>query len=71
MAVPGFLGQDFICEGVFECVLTPDVDDLDVDGDTEELIIISGAMEFHMTDGGPGGHMHESRSGMMGSHMGG
>ena len=71
MAIPGFLSQDFTCDSVYECVLTPDVDDLDGDGDTEELIIISDAMEFHMTDGGPTGHMHGNGSGMMGSHMGG
>jgi hypothetical protein len=68
MAVPGFLGQDFTCDGVYEYVLTPDVDDLD--GDTEELIIISDAMEFHMTSGGPTGHMHGNGSGIMGSHIG-
>lgn len=71
MAVPGFLGQDFACSGVYECVLSPDVDDLDGDGDTEELIILSDAMEFHMTDGGPAGHMDENGFGFMGSHMGG
>ena len=70
MTVPGFLGQDFTCDGVYECVLTPDVDDLDGDGDTEELIIISHAMEFHMLNGGPLGHMHGGGAGMMGSHMG-
>ena len=70
MAVPGFLGQDFTCDGVYECVLTPDVDDLDGDGDTEELIIISHAMEFHMLNGGPLGHMHGGGAAMMGSHMG-
>ncbi len=71
MAVPGFLGQDFTCEGVYECVLTPDVDDLDGDGDTEELILISDGMELHMRNGGPTGHMHGTDSDMMGPHMGG
>ncbi len=70
MAVPGFLGQDFECGQVYECILSPDVDDLDGDGDTEELIIISDAMEFHMTDGGPTGHMHGNTAAMMGPHMG-
>ena len=70
MAVPGFLGQDFVCGGVYECSLTPDVDDLDEDGDTTELILFSEAMEFHMMSGGPTGHMHGTGSGMMGSHMG-
>ncbi len=70
MAVPGFLGQDFTCGGVYECVLTPDVDDLDGDGDTEELIMLSDAMEFHMMDGGPTGHTHGAGAGMTDSHMG-
>lgn len=70
MAVPGFLGQDFACGGVYECLLVPDIDDLDGDGDTEELIIVSNAFEFHMTNGGPTGHTHGTGSGMMGSHMG-
>lgn len=70
MAVPGFLGQDFVCNGTYECVLTQDVNDLDGDGDTEELIIVSDAMEFHMTNGGPMGHGHGTGPGMMGSHMG-
>jgi len=70
MAVPGFLGQDFTCDIGYECVLTPDVDDLDGDGDTEELIILSNAMEWHLMNGGPTGHRHGSGLGMMGSHMG-
>ncbi len=70
MAVPGFLGQDFACGGVYECFLTPDVDDLDEDGDTEELILFSEAMEFHLMNGGPTGHTHGTDSGMMGPHMG-
>jgi len=70
MAVPGFLGQDFTCAGTYECVLTPDVDDLDGDGDTEELIILSDAMTFHMQNGGPTGHRHGTGATMMGPHMG-
>jgi len=70
MAVPGFLGQDFVCNGTYECVLSRDVNDLDGDGDTEELIILSDAMEFHMMNGGPMGHGHGTGAGMMGSHMG-
>ena len=70
MAVPGFLEQDFTCDGTYVYVLTQDVDDLDGDGDTEELIIISDAMEFHMMNGGPLGHGHDTGSGTMGSHMG-
>ncbi len=70
MVVPGFLGQDFTCNGTYEIVLTRDVDDLDGDGNTEELIIVSDAMVFHMMNGGPAGHRHGTGSGMMGSHMG-
>ena len=70
MAVPGFLGQDFACGGVYECLLAPDVDDLDGDGDVEELIIVSDALQLHMLNGGPTGHMHGADTGMMGSHMG-
>ena len=70
MAVPGFLGLDFECGDTYEHFLMPDVDDLDGDGDTEELIIVSDAMEFHMMNGGPTGHGHGDGPGMMGSHMG-
>lgn len=71
MAVPGFFGQDYTCDGTYEISLTPDVDDLDNDGDAEELILLSDGMLFHMMDGGPFGHMHGHGSGMMGPHMGG
>ncbi|GKS60500.1 hypothetical protein YTPLAS18_40270 [Nitrospira sp.] len=70
MAVPGFFEQDFTCDETYACVLTSDVNDLDGDGDTEELIIVSDAMTFHMMNGGPSGHMHGNGPGMMGSHMG-
>ncbi|UCE59083.1 MAG: hypothetical protein JSU63_16765 [Phycisphaerales bacterium] len=69
MAVPGFFGQDFACDSVYEVFLTPDVDDLDGDGDTEELIILSDGMRFHLMDGGPHGHLHGHGQGMMGTHM--
>lgn len=69
MSVPGFLGVDFACGGTFTCRLTPDVDDLDGDGDTEELILLSGAMTRHLLEGGPAGHMHGGGFGMMGPHM--
>lgn len=69
MAVPGFLGLDFECGGEYEHFLTRDADDLDGDGDTEELIIQSQGMQFHLQNGGPGGHMHGPGSGMMGPHF--
>ncbi len=70
MAVPGFLGLDYACGDVFEHFLTADVDDLDGDGDTEELILISEAFEMHLQGGGPTGHMHGNGPGMMGMHGG-
>jgi len=68
MAVPCFLGMDYTCGANHEFHMGPDVDDLDGDGDTEELIILSKAMEDHMASGGPMGHMHGD-GGMMGGHM--
>ncbi len=68
MSVPGFLGLDYVCGGAMEHYLTPDVDDLDGDGDTEELILFSEAMKTHLSDGGPTGHTHGFGTGMMGMH---
>ncbi len=70
MTVPGFLGLDYQCGQMHEFVLTPDVDDLDGDGDTDELIMLSQGMEMHMRDGGPMGHRHGDGMGMMGPHVG-
>jgi|CXWL01.1.fsa_nt_gi hypothetical protein len=70
MSVPAFLGLDYQCGQVYEFMLTPDVDDLDGDGDTEELIMRSDAMRMHALDGGPMGHTHGNGQGMMGFHMG-
>jgi hypothetical protein len=69
MAVPIFLGMDFACgeKQKWEFVLTPDADDLDEDGDIEELILLSDGFVGHMQIGGPFGHSH--RGGMMGPHM--
>ncbi|MHC4444993.1 MAG: hypothetical protein ACYTF1_00955 [Planctomycetota bacterium] len=71
MAVPCFLGMDYTCGATHEFHLKPDTDDLDGDGDTEELIILSDAMQDHMASGGPMGHMHGGGGMMMGGHMGG
>lgn len=60
MAMPAFLGLDYTCGGMHEFHLTPDVDDLDGDGDTEELVLVSEALEAHMGFGGPMGHSHRS-----------
>jgi len=56
--VPGFLGSDYLCEGTYRCDLTQDVDDLDGDGDTEEFIVTTDALQFHLGPGGMGGHGH-------------
>ena len=56
--VPGFLGSDYLCQGIYRCFLTPDVDDLDENGDTEELVVITDALRFHMGSGGVAGHGH-------------
>jgi len=71
MSVPGFLGLDYQCGPIYAFILTPDTDDLDGDGDTEELIMQSEAMRLHAFDGGPMGHMHGNGRGMMGPHLGG
>ena len=74
MAVPVFLGMDFLCGTVRQFVLTPDVNDLDDDGDVEELILLSDGMLGHMQSGGPTGHTHRMggmMGGMMFGHMGG
>jgi len=70
MSVPAFLGLDYQCGDAYTFVLTPDTNDLDGDGDTEELIMQSDAMSMHLSNGGPTGHMHGDGSGMMGQHMG-
>lgn len=70
MAVPGFLGLDYECGGMYEHFLMHDVDDLDGDGDLAEHIVMSEAMDMHRRNGGPGGHAHGDGLGMMGSHMG-
>lgn len=70
MSVPAFLGLDYLCGQMYQFMLTPDVNDLDSDGDTEELITQSDAMRMHSLNGGPMDHMHGNGQGMMGSHMG-
>jgi hypothetical protein len=68
MAVPAFLGLDYVCGGMHEFRLTPDVADLDGDGDTEELVIVSEAFEAHMGFGGPMGHAHSAEMHGGGAH---
>jgi hypothetical protein len=66
-AVPVFLHMDFECGETREFVLSPDVDDLDADGDVEELIVVSDGYRGHVQNGGPMGHTHGV--GMMGTHV--
>lgn len=54
--VPGFLNSDYACGGEFACALTPDVNDVDQDGDTAELIMLTSGMQQHMGSGGVGRH---------------
>ena len=70
MSVPAFLGLDYQCGQLYQFMLTPDADDLDGDGDTEELIMQGDALRMHALDGGPMGHVHGNDQGMMGPHMG-
>jgi mono/diheme cytochrome c family protein len=67
MAVPGFLGLDYACGGMHAIHLAPDTDDLDGNGDTEELVLTSDALDAHMRFGGPTGHSHRP-GGMFGGH---
>jgi hypothetical protein len=70
MVVPGFLNLDYACGGMYSYYLQPDVDDVDGDGDTEELIVFSDALLMHLEDGGPTAHQHGFEMGMMmGGHM--
>ena len=43
---------------IYHLSLVHDVSDLDGDGDTEELVLLSDALQNHMTSVGPFGHMH-------------
>ncbi len=55
--VPGFLNSDYLCGGSYGCVVATDASDLDQDGDTEELIVVTSSMWGHMGSGGMGQHM--------------
>lgn len=58
MCVPAFLGSDYLCESTYHDFLTIDVDDLDADGDTEELIVTTEAFDFHAGPRGSREHGH-------------
>ncbi len=71
--VPGFLNSDYACGGVYACALAPDTNDLDQEGDTEELIMVTSGLQLHMREGGMGTHMWSGNSsfdGMMGGWPG-
>jgi hypothetical protein len=57
MTVPGFMGTDYACGSIYHMYLMPDVNDLNGNGDTTELIVVSEAMQTHMQSGGMMGHM--------------
>jgi hypothetical protein len=69
-AVPMFFGLDFACGDTISFTLTADADDLDQDGDIDELILLSDGFLMHLEDGGPTGHHHGGGGGMMGMHWG-
>lgn len=58
LAVPGFWGSDYHADDTYHYYLRPDTTDLDADGDTEELIAITQALQLHMGPGGAAGHGH-------------
>lgn len=67
--VPGFLHSDFACGGEFACTLGPDVNDVDQDGDIQELIMLTSGMQRHMASADMGRHgsdSGDSLGGMMG-----
>lgn len=62
--VPAFLNADYVCGGVYAIYVGADEDDLDEDGDTEETVITTEALQTHMGPGGMSGSGH--MYGMMG-----
>jgi hypothetical protein len=69
-AVPMFYGLDFACGDTIDFTLAADADDLDQDGDIDELVLLSDGFVMHLQDGGPMGHQHGGGGGMMGMHGG-
>lgn len=67
--VPGFLNSDFDCGGAFSCTLMQDTNDLDQDGDTQEFVAVTSAMQTHIGQNGMNSHGNgagTSTVGMMG-----
>lgn len=67
--VPGFLNSDYACGGEFSCSLAPDTNDVDQDGNTTELVILTSTMQQHMGAGGMG--RHGTGNGMFGGMLSG
>lgn len=65
MSAPGFVGMNYSCGGEYMFQLMADANDLDGDGDHQELIIMSQAMVQFMQRGFPTG-MGSMMGGMMG-----
>lgn len=65
MSTPGFMGMNYSCGEEYAFRLMADINDLDGDGDLQELIIMSQAMEQFMKGSFPMG-----MGSMMGSMMG-
>ncbi|MBA5868190.1 MAG: hypothetical protein GDA67_15965 [Nitrospira sp. CR1.3] len=65
MSTPGFMGMNYSCGEEYAFRLMADINDLDGDGDLQELIIMSQAMEQFMKVSFPMG-----MGSMMGSMMG-
>ncbi len=58
MCVPAFLGSDYRCGDAYLCFFGVDTEDVDADGDAEELIVITEALELHTGPNGMRGHGH-------------
>ncbi len=58
MSVPAFLGADYEHGDIYHYYLTVDVDDLDGDGDAEELLATTEALYLHIGPAGISGHGH-------------
>jgi len=61
MCVPAFRSSDYLCGSAYHGFLTADVNDLDADGDTDELIVTTEALMLHLGPIGMGGHHHGMR----------
>lgn len=51
-AMPAFLNVDYQCGQTYDFFLQPDTNDVDQNGNTEELVVMSAVMQYYMTNGG-------------------